>query len=211
MKRLFDIALALVGLVIFAPAIIVIALLIRRADPGPVFYIAERMKTPTQPFDLIKFRTMTHVPNDQNRGVTGGDKVARITPIGARLRKYRLDELPQLWNILRGDMSFVGPRPPLRQYTTAFPDLYTRVLQVPPGITGLATLHIYAYEERLMASARTPEETEKIYTTRCIPRKAALDLIYQRHASVCFDIVILWQTVARVLGRKQNRSGSAKA
>ena len=159
------------------------------------------MKTPEQPFNLIKFRTMSHAPEDQNTGVTGGDKASRITPIGRKLRRYRLDELPQLINVLRGDMSFVGPRPPLRQYTEKFPDLYGQVLRSRPGVTGLATLHYHRHEERLIASATTAEETETIYATRCVPRKAKLDLIYQRHASVCFDIVILWQTLAKVLGR----------
>jgi len=98
-------------------------------------------------------------------------------------------------------MSFVGPRPPLRQYTEKFPDLYGQVLRSRPGVTGLATLHYHRHEERLIASATTAEETETIYATRCVPRKAKLDLIYQRHASVCFDIVILWQTLAKVLGR----------
>lgn len=201
MKRLFDITLAAIGLIITAPVILIIALMILRRDGGPVFYVAERMKTPDQPFDLIKFRTMSNVPDSENAGVTGGDKANRITPIGRFLRRYRLDELPQLLNILKGDMSLVGPRPPLRQYTDAFPDLYTEVLKSRPGITGLATLHFHRHEERLIATAKTPEETEEIYANRCVPRKATLDLIYQRHASVCFDAVILWQTVRKVLGR----------
>lgn len=201
MKRLFDILTALFFLIMTAPIIAVIAILILRQDGNPVFYVAERMKTPSHPFNLVKFRTMSNVPDDQNTGVTGGDKADRITPIGRTLRKYRLDELPQLINVLRGDMSFVGPRPPLRQYTDAFPELYEQVLQNSPGITGLATLHFHRHEERLIAAAKTLEETEVIYATRCVPRKAALDLIYQRHASVCFDIVIMWQTFARVIGR----------
>ena len=201
MKRLFDILLALVLLALLWPVILAVSVAILWRDGGPVFYVAERMKAPDRPFPLIKFRTMTNVPQDRNAGVTGGDKADRITPIGAKLRRYRLDELPQLVNVLRGDMSFVGPRPPLRQYTEAFPDLYARVLRTPPGVTGLATLHYHRHEERLIATATTPEQTEHIYTTRCVPRKAALDLIYQRHASVCFDIVILWRTLARVATR----------
>ena len=201
MKRAFDVVLALIGLIVFALPMAMIAVLILRRDGAPVFYVAERMKSPDQPFNLIKFRTMSNAPQDRNTGVTGGDKADRISPIGHVLRRYRLDELPQLINILRGDMSFVGPRPPLRQYTDAFPDLYRAVLRSPPGITGLATLHFYRHEERLISQAQTAEETEEIYVGRCVPRKATLDLIYQRHASVCFDIVILWQTVKRVLAR----------
>ncbi|MFB1026334.1 MAG: sugar transferase, partial [Octadecabacter sp.] len=183
MKRVFDILLALIGLIVTAPIIIGITIAILWRDGGPVFYVAERMKTPDQAFNLIKFHTMSNVPYDQNVGVTGGDKSNRITPIGRKLRRYRLDELPQFINVLRGDMGFVGPRPPLRQYTAAFPQLYGRVLQSRPGVTGLASLHYHRHEERLIASAKTPAQTETIYTTRCIPRKAALDLIYQRNAS----------------------------
>ncbi|SLN35359.1 sugar transferase [Pseudooctadecabacter jejudonensis] len=201
MKRLFDIVCAALILTLFAPAMIVIAVLIKRSDRGPVFYIAERMRTPSQSFALIKFRTMTVVDAAENAGVTGADKTGRITPIGRTLRRFRLDELPQAINVLRGDMSMVGPRPPLRQYTDAFPDLYGRVLRCRPGITGLATLYFHRHEERLIAAASSAEETERIYVRRCIPRKATLDLIYARQASVCFDVVILWRTLMRVLGR----------
>lgn len=201
MKRAFDIILALVGLTLTAPLIVGIAIAIRWREGGPVLYVAERMKTPDQPFSLYKFRTMTNVPHSRNAGVTGGDKASRISPIGRKLRRFRLDELPQFINVLRGDMSFVGPRPPLRQYTDAFPDLYAKVLASRPGVTGLASLHFHRHEERLIASATTPAETETIYTTRCVPRKATLDLIYQRHASVCYDAVIMWQTVRRLLKR----------
>ncbi len=201
MKRAFDILLAAVGIILTAPIIIAITIAILWRDGGPVFYIAERMKTPSQPFNLIKFRTMSNVESRENTGVTGGDKASRITSIGRKLRRYRLDELPQFINVLRGDMSFVGPRPPLRQYTDAFPDLYGQVLRSRPGVTGLASLHYHRHEERLIASATTPAQTEKIYTTRCVPRKATLDLIYQRHASVCYDTAIMWQTLRRVLKR----------
>ena len=201
LKRFLDILAATLAFVIFAPVIGIIIVLILLRDGRPVFYVAERMKTPTEPFDLIKFRTMSNVSASSNSGVTGGDKSDRITPIGRVLRKYRLDELPQLYNILKGDMSVVGPRPPLRQYTDAFPDLYSAVLRSRPGIAGLATLHFHKREEALISQAKTPQETEDIYTRRCVPRKATLDLIYHKHQSVCFDAVILWQTLRQVIGR----------
>lgn len=200
MKRAFDIGLSLISLILFAPLLIALSLLIMITDGRPVFYISERMRRPGRPFQLFKFRTMTVAFLDA--GVTGGDKSSRITRLGRILRRTRLDEVPQLINILKGDMSFVGPRPPLRQYTDAYPDVYAQVLQNKPGITGLATLHFHGHEEQLIARAKTPEETELIYRTRCIPRKATLDLIYQRHASICFDAVILWQTLARVVRRR---------
>jgi lipopolysaccharide/colanic/teichoic acid biosynthesis glycosyltransferase len=149
---------------------------------------------------LWKLRTMTVAAADS--GVSGGDKSARVTRIGRLLRRTRLDEVPQLWNILRGDMSFVGPRPPLRTYVERFPALYARVLQSRPGITGLATLAFHAHEERLLAPCKTAEETDAVYTRRCIPRKARLDLIYQQRRSVCYDVILIGRTIGRVLFRR---------
>ncbi|MDZ4136855.1 MAG: sugar transferase, partial [Paracoccaceae bacterium] len=138
-KRLFDVALALgLSAVLALPflAVIIWALVMQGR---PVFHVAERMKAPGVPFDLWKLRTMALAPADS--GVSGGDKAGRVTPAGRFLRRTRLDEVPQLWNVLRGDMSFVGPRPPLRVYVDRFPDLYAQVLRSRPGITGLASLH----------------------------------------------------------------------
>ncbi|MEL6958810.1 MAG: sugar transferase [Pseudomonadota bacterium] len=199
MKRLFDIVLSGLGLIATAPVFVLLCAAILIRDGRPIFYVSERMKTPTEPFALIKFRTMSNADASQNTGVTGGDKANRITPMGRFLRRTRLDELPQLINVLKGDMSLVGPRPPLRRYTDLAPDLYAQVLTCKPGITGLATLHFHAHEERLIAQATTPSETEAIYVRRCVPRKARLDLIYKDHANVCYDAAILWQTLRKVI------------
>jgi lipopolysaccharide/colanic/teichoic acid biosynthesis glycosyltransferase len=172
-----------------------IALVILIRDGRPVFYISERMKTPSEGFGLVKFRTMA--VTDTDSGVSGGDKAARITGTGAMLRGKRLDELPQLWNVLKGDISFVGPRPPLRQYVERFPEIYARVLKNRPGVTGLASVRYHAHEERLLARTTTPEETDAVYARACVPRKARLDLIYQQHRSLCFDLAIMWETVTR--------------
>ncbi len=196
-KRILDIVLALLlGVLLFFPLLFVIALLLVM-EGRPIFYISERMKTPTQAFSLIKLRTMR--PSAENKGVTGGDKSARIPPVYRLLRKSRFDEIPQLWNILRGDMSFVGPRPPLRLYVEAFPELYAQVLRNRPGLTGLASLYFHRHEETLLAATRTAAETDEVYRRRCVPRKAALDLIYQRHQSLCFDLALLGRTAKRVL------------
>ena len=154
---------------------------------------------PDQSFRLVKFRTMR--PDPTTGGVTGGDKSARISRVQRFLRRSRLDELPQLWNVLRGDMSFVGPRPPLRVYVEAFPDLYAEVLRSRPGVTGLASLTFHAHEEAILARAASAAETDALYRRRCVPRKARLDLIYQRKASLCFDLALLWRTLRRVFGR----------
>ena len=194
-KRLFDLCAALTLSLALWPFVLGVALAILIRDGRPIFYAAERMKTPTQGFRLWKFRTMRMVAKDS--GVSGGDKQDRITATGRFLRRTRLDELPQLWNVLRGDISFVGPRPPLRHYVEQFPALYREVLKQRPGITGLATLCYHRTEERLLADCKTPEQTEDIYTRRCIPRKAQLDLIYADRRSLCFDLRLMLATVIR--------------
>lgn len=200
-KRAFDVAFALLLIVLLSPFIVVIALLIAICDGRPVFYLSERMKTPETPFCLWKFRTMRVEANDS--GVSTGYKQHRVTPLGRRLRATRLDELPQLLNVLRGDMSFVGPRPPLRCYVEACPEVYARVLEKRPGVTGLATLIYHRTEEKLLSACTCPESGEKTYVTRCIPRKARLDLIWARHQSLCYDIRLICQTVIRVFSRRR--------
>ena len=194
-KRALDLVSALVLACVLALPIAVVALVILLRDGRPVLYLSERMKTPDQGFLLWKFRTMA--PDKADSGVSGGDKVARITATGAVLRRFRLDEMPQLWNILRGDMSFVGPRPPLRRYVELFPELYAEVLKSRPGITGMATLAFHRTEERLLARCRTAEETEAVYCRRCVPRKARLDLLYARRRTVCSDFKLMVATVFR--------------
>lgn len=196
-KRLFDITVAVIlGILLIIP-MAVIALLILIRDGRPVFYISERMKTPTEGFRLIKFRTMKTVTSDS--GVSGGDKSDRITQTGHFLRHTRLDELPQLWNVLKGDISFVGPRPPLRQYVERFPGIYREVLRSRPGITGLASVSFHAHEEWLLARARTSADTDAIYSRICVPRKARIDLIYQKHRTLCMDAMIMLRTIFKRL------------
>lgn len=198
-KRLFDLTFALFLAAVLALPTLALCLWLLITSGRPLFYLSERMRAPGRPFLLWKFRTMTVVSGDS--GVSGADKAARITPAGRILRRYRLDEIPQLWNILKGDMSFVGPRPPLRQYVERFPGLYARVLRSRPGLTGLATLRYHRHEERLLARSRSREETDLIYSRACVPRKGHLDLIYQENQTLCFDMIIVIETVQRVLKR----------
>lgn len=200
-KRIYDLgAVFILGAFIIGPfCILLVYLLIK--EGRPVFYVAERMRTPDRSFRLWKLRTMSVAV--ENSGVSGGDKAARITPMGAKLRKTRADEIPQLWNVLRGDMSFVGPRPPLRAYTERFPDLYAQVLKSRPGITGLATITYHRHEERLLAQCVTPAETDRVYALRCVPAKAKIDLIYQKHSSICYDVVIMTKTFLRATGLRR--------
>jgi lipopolysaccharide/colanic/teichoic acid biosynthesis glycosyltransferase len=196
-KRIFDFVLALCLGVVLLPVLALVAGLLLVAEGRPVFYISERMRTPTRSFGLIKLRTMRPAPPGTEEGVTGGDKAGRMSRLQRFLRRTRADEIPQLWNVIRGDMSLVGPRPPLRLYVEAFPELYARVLKNRPGITGLASLRYHAVEERLLAACRTAEETDTVYRRRCVPRKAALDLIYQRRRNLCWDMILVLQTAAR--------------
>ncbi len=196
-RRLLDIVLAALLGVLLAPVALIVALAIWILDGRPVFYGSLRAHGPGRNFRLWKFRTMTMDPGDT--GVTGGDKAKRITRMGGFLRRSRLDELPQLWNILKGDMSFVGPRPPLPIYVERFPALYAEVLADRPGLTGLATLVFHETEERILAQCHTPEQTEQAYMRRCIPRKARLDLIYAANRSLCSDLMLI---LATGLGKK---------
>ncbi|WP_045393496.1 sugar transferase [Falsirhodobacter sp. alg1] len=200
-KRLFDILFALFLAILLAVPFAILLVVLLIVEGRPVFYVAERMKGVDQPFALWKLRTMRPAGPDES-GVSGGDKADRVGRIGRVLRKLRLDEVPQLWNVLRGDMSFVGPRPPLRQYVERCPDLYAQVLRNRPGITGLASLHIHKYEERVLAACTTPAETDAAYMRRSVPKKARMDLIYQRHQSLCFDLCLLRDTLARVVLRR---------
>ncbi len=208
-KRPFDLILAVLLGLLFLPGIAMIAGWMALRRDLPVFYVSERMKSPDQPFPLVKLRTMRNPrPGEPNGGVSGGDKSHRITPLGRFLRRFRLDEVPQLWNVLRGDMSFVGPRPPLRRYTEMFPEIYRKVLKARPGITGLASIIFHRHEAWLLEQARTPEETESIYINRCIPRKARLDTMYVVKRSIWLDIYIMYLTAAKIIplpGRRARR------
>ncbi len=151
-KRFCDLVAALLFGALLLPMFLVISVAIILLDGRPVFYFSERMRSPKEAFTLVKFRTMT--PSHNDTGVTGGDKSHRITRTGRMLRRTRLDETPQLWNILRGDISLVGPRPPLRQYVEQFPDLYSQVLRSRPGVTGLATIIFISMKTGCWLAAR---------------------------------------------------------
>lgn len=198
-KRAMDLALALIAAALLAVPFAILVLVLWATQGRPILYHSLRMSAPGQPFRLWKLRTMRPDPGDS--GVTGADKAGRITPMGRFLRRTRLDEVPQIWNVIRGDISLVGPRPPLPLYVDRFPDLYARVLQSRPGITGLATLVFHRHEERLLAACRTAQETDAVYARRCVPRKARLDLIYQRRRTVGLDLWILARTIQAALFR----------
>jgi lipopolysaccharide/colanic/teichoic acid biosynthesis glycosyltransferase len=201
-KRAFDIAVAGLLLLVLWPLLLATAVLLLLFEGRPVFYVAERMGAPGRTFRQWKFRTM-RVGADAAGGVTGGDKAKEISRLHRILRRSRLDELPQLWNVLRGDMSLVGPRPPMKRYVELYPDLYARVLQSRPGLTGLATLRFHLYEERLLAACATAEETDAVYRRACIRQKARLDLIYQRRRTLWLDICLVAETALKPFRRPE--------
>lgn len=203
-KRILDIASALFLLIVLSPLLLIVAAMILLRDGRPVLYVSERMKSPDEAFKLYKFRTMSQ--SSANSGVSGGDKASRVTATGQFLRDKRLDELPQLLNILKGDLSFVGPRPPLPMYVERFPEIYAEVLKSRPGVTGLATLVFHRREEALLAECATAEETDSVYSRRCVPRKAELDLIYAQNQSVCYDLRLMFATVFRSLPVRAGKS-----
>lgn len=202
-KRGFDIGFALVLLVPLSVVMTVVAVLLLVRQGRPILYPAVRMRSPDRAFTQWKFRTM--VCDAADCGASGAHKNWRITRLGRILRDTRIDELPQLFNILRGDMSFVGPRPPLREYVERFPATYARVLQARPGVTGLATLIYHRHEDRIMASCATAEATESAYYRRCLPAKLRIEMIYLRHRTLALDLWIIWHTVKIVVSRRDVR------
>ncbi|MBU0779630.1 MAG: sugar transferase [Alphaproteobacteria bacterium] len=199
-KRLLDIAVAILLGVALMPLLIVLLFVLAATGGRPLFYVSERMRSPTRAFGLIKLRTMP-MGADRAGGVTGGDKQREMSRMHRLLRRTRADEIPQLWNVIVGDMSLVGPRPPLRRYVEDYPALYGAVLQTRPGITGLASLVFHAHEERLLAACATPAQTDAVYRSRCIPVKARLDLIYAQRRTLCWDLALIARTAAKPFHR----------
>ena len=189
LKNSFDKIFALIGLLVLSPLLLLIALLIRVKMPdGAVLFRQQRVGQYGKVFTMVKFRTMTATHHGSSISVAGE---SRITPLGAFLRKYKLDELPELWNILKGDMSFVGPRPDVPGYTDKLIGKDRDILQLKPGITGPATLK-YRNEEELLAQQANPQQ----YNDEVIfPDKVKINLEYLRHHSFWGDIRIIIQTI----------------
>lgn len=195
MKRGLDISLASAGLLFSLPLWLVIAIAIKIDSPGSVFFAHERVGRWGRRFKVLKFRTMVQDAPKRGGAITsGGDP--RITRMGRLLRKTKLDELPQLCNVLKGEMSLVGPRPEVGKYVQLYPDAERRlILSVPPGITGLTQIR-YRNEERLLAEQADPEA---YYREVLLPQKIASDVEYVQKRGFLTDIRILCQTVIAVL------------
>lgn len=192
----WDQIFALMLLPIIVVVLAILYLIVVPLQGRPFLFASERMRGGDEAFLLWKLRTME--PSAVQK-VLGGMEAERVTPLGHFLRRLRLDELPQIFNILKGDIRFIGPRPPLRQYVDAFPDLYGEVFRdTVPGVTGLATVMLHQREERLLSRCRTDEEARDVYYRRCLPLKARIDIIYRDNKSIWLNLTILWWTFSRL-------------
>jgi lipopolysaccharide/colanic/teichoic acid biosynthesis glycosyltransferase len=194
MKRIFDFLLSLFGILILAPILLILALLIKLDSKGPVFYRQVRVGKNNEDFKIFKFRTM-HVNADKLGLLTVGDKDPRVTNIGVFLRKYKLDELPQLINVLIGNMSFVGPRPEVRKYVNLYSTEDMEILNVKPGITDYASI-AYRDEAEIIRKAADPE---KAYIEDIMPEKIKLNKVYINNYGILTDIKIIFKTFTSIL------------
>ena len=196
-KRTFDILLASLGLLLLSPFFALAWLAIKLDDGNAVLFRQVRIGKGGETFVILKFRSMRPEGCRTGSYVTArGDP--RITNVGIWLRRCKLDELPQLWNVLRGDMSFVGPRPEVPRYVAFYTEEQRQVLKLRPGITDEASIE-FRDEEALLATAQDPE---RFYVEQCIPRKIALNLEYARRASLWADIGVILRTVGLVWFRR---------
>ncbi len=193
LKRIFDVTAASAGLALTAPLLIIAAVAVRLDSPGPVFFLQERMGRNFHSFRIYKFRTM--VVDAQRRGgqITAGAD-PRITRVGRWLRQLKIDELPQLLNVVRGDMSLVGPRPEVPRYVEMFRDEYASVLSVRPGITDPASVK-YRDEAAMLAASADPEAE---YIGRILPDKLAITQAYVARATFWSDLAVLLRTALRI-------------
>lgn len=194
MIRFFDIIFSIIGLVILSPIFIVLYLLIRIESKGGGFYSQERIGKNGKPFKLYKFRSM-RIGSDKKGLITIGEKDNRITKTGFILRKYKLDELPQLWNVFIGDMSLVGPRPEVKKYTDLYTEEQNQVLQVRPGITDWASIK-YVDENKILGESEDPDEA---YVNLIMPNKIKLNMVYIQHQTLGEYFKIIFTTFKEIV------------
>jgi len=196
-KRALDLVLAALGLVVLAPLLVALAVAVKAGSPGPVFFRQERVGLHGRRFRIHKFRTMgADAPSRGSMITIEGDP--RITRVGRWLRRYKLDELPQLIDVLRGDMSLVGPRPEVPRYVDTYPEqIRERILSVRPGITDIASLEFIDEDERLAKVA----DPEAEYLEKILPQKLRHYLDYVENRSFTLDLAILGRTIARIFRR----------
>ena len=194
MIRFCDIVFSLFGLLFLSPLFLFVALWIIIDDPGSVFYRQRRVGKDNKDFGLLKFRSM-RVGADKMSLITIGDRDPRVTRAGYYIRKYKIDELPQLWNVFIGDMSLVGPRPEVRRYVDLYTEEQRKVLSVRPGITDYASIE-YIDENRLLAASKDPDKT---YITEIMPAKIALNMKRIHHQTIGEYFKIIFLTLTKII------------
>lgn len=194
MIRLSDILFSFFGLLFLCPLFLIVAIWIVIDNPGPIFYRQQRVGKNGRDFGLLKFRSM-RVGADKMSLITIGERDPRVTRAGYYIRKYKLDELPQLWNVLIGDMSLVGPRPEVRRYVDLYTSEQRRVLSVRPGITDYASIE-YINENRILAQSADPDKT---YIEEIMPAKIALNMRYIEHRTYGEYIKIILLTISKII------------
>lgn len=193
-KRVFDLVASFMGLIILSPVFPFIALAIKLDSPGPVFFRQIRIGKNGQPFKIFKFRTMVKDAEKLGLQITVGEDI-RVTKIGRILRKYKLDEFPQLINVLVGDMSFVGPRPEVPKYVEMYTKSQRNVLKLRPGITDFASI-TYKDENTLLQKTKNPEMT---YINEIIPKKNSLNIEYIKRLSLIQDLKLIFLTIFEII------------
>jgi lipopolysaccharide/colanic/teichoic acid biosynthesis glycosyltransferase len=192
-KRVLDIVVAGPALLLLAPLFSIVAIVTKLSSPGPVFFCQRRVGKDEKTFVILKFRSMVSSPGQGGAQITASND-PRITPWGAFLRRHKIDELPQLWNVLKGDMSLVGPRPEVEFYTQFYTPMQKQVLKVRPGITDAGSL-LYRQEEKLLATSSDPRS---FYVEQILPKKLALNLQYMKGCTFFQDLVLIARTVRTV-------------
>jgi lipopolysaccharide/colanic/teichoic acid biosynthesis glycosyltransferase len=195
-KRLFDLTFASIGLLFVSPIFLTLAMMIKLEDGGPIFYRGVRVGRYGRPFRIFKLRTMV-INAEEVGGPSTADDDPRITRIGKFIRKYKLDEVPQLINVIKGEMSLVGPRPEVQHYVDMFTDEEKAIFTVRPGITDWASLW-NPDEGRILSGSPDPERT---YMEKIRPTKLKLQLKYVRERSFLIDLIIILRTVATVISK----------
>ena len=194
LKRIFDFILALIGILFLLPLFILISVIIKVDSSEPIFYKQIRVGKNNKDFKLFKFRTMAS-GSDKQGLITVGNNDSRITKPGAFLRKYKLDELPQLINVLIGDMSLVGPRPEVRKYVSLYTEKQLNVLSVKPGITDIASIR-FSNENELLKGQNEPE---KFYIETIMPEKLKLNLEYINKMNFFYDLKLIFLTIQKII------------
>lgn len=194
MIRIFDFLLSICGLLLLSPILVIVSLLITLESAGGVFYLQERIGRHGVPFKLYKFRSMS-ANSDKSGLLTVGMKDSRITRIGFYLRKYKLDELPQLINVVKGEMSLVGPRPEVKKYVDLYTQEQKNVLSIRPGMTDLASIE-FSNENELLEAQSNPEA---FYIHEIMPRKIELNMNFINNPSLKFYFSIIFQTIRNII------------